>query len=475
MTASGLMNSSARPTPISTISMRAPPSGCWTTCNCFPCAPAKVRRASRSSMRPSRGSARRRASSPPNWNARNRLPSRSRNRDPKGALLLLEQERKKIEEAGLAPQYRDALLRNCDRNVADIQQFIAKNGPRLELAERNNSIRQEIDRERQEKLNRQQKIATLVNEYNHLMDEQRWPEAEVVAKQAAELDPKNPVVEQLLRQSRFANAYRNSMRIKDEKEKGFNDAMTSVDETDIPFDDRNPIRFPDPKDWKKITGSRSRLARERQRRRNEQEMEIEKKLKTPVSVSFKAVPLNQVMDRLAKYADVNVHLDPQGLEQEGVSSDTPITIDLRHEIMLKSALNLILRAAALGLRGQGRGVEDHQRAGEGRPGLHGHLQRGRPGDPDPELRRRPEHGTGGGLPGRHGQRHRRHNSAGSMSTPMAVVASNRDSKQIGHDQSGRAGAVARRHRGQRTASSQNAGFWRPRRSWAAARRPISTA
>ena len=110
----------------------------------------------------------------------------------------MEQERKKIEEAGLAPQYRDALLRNCDRNLADIQQFIAKNGPRLELAERNNHIRQEIDRERQEKLDRQQKIATLVDEYNRLMDQQRWPEAEVVAKQAAELDPKNPVVVQLL-------------------------------------------------------------------------------------------------------------------------------------------------------------------------------------------------------------------------------------------------------------------------------------
>ena len=43
-----------------------------------------------------------------------------------------------------------------------------------------------------------------------------------------------------------------------------------------------------------------------------------------------------------------MHLDPQGLEQEGVSSDTPITIELRHEIMLKSALNLILEPLHLG-------------------------------------------------------------------------------------------------------------------------------
>ncbi len=37
-----------------------------------------------------------------------------------------------------------------------------------------------------------------------------------------------------------------------------------------------------------------------------------------------------------------MHLDPQGLAEEGVTTDTPVTIDLRSEIMLKSALNLIL-------------------------------------------------------------------------------------------------------------------------------------
>ena len=87
--------------------------------------------------------------------------------------------------------------------------------------ERNAHTRQEIEREKQEKLNRQQKIADLVDQYNHLMDEQRWAEAEVVAKQAAELDPRNPVVEQLLLRSRFVRMYKDSMDIKDQQEKMF--------------------------------------------------------------------------------------------------------------------------------------------------------------------------------------------------------------------------------------------------------------
>jgi general secretion pathway protein D len=40
---------------------------------------------------------------------------------------------------------------------------------------------------------------------------------------------------------------------------------------------------------------------------------------------------------------VNLYLDPQGLAEEGVTTDTPVTIDLRQEIMLRSALNLILQ------------------------------------------------------------------------------------------------------------------------------------
>ena len=41
-------------------------------------------------------------------------------------------------------------------------------------------------------------------------------------------------------------------------------------------------------------------------------------------------------------AGVNLYLDPQGLAEEGVTTETPVTINLQNEIMLKSALNLIL-------------------------------------------------------------------------------------------------------------------------------------
>ena len=262
-------------------------------------------------------------------------------KDPKNALALLQQERKNIEMAGLEPQYRDILLRNCDRNIAYAQEYIAKVGPSLELKEQNNAVREDMKRKLQDRMDRQQKIHDLVDEFNRLMDEQRFAEAEEVAKRAVELDPRNPLAEQILRMAKFTRYDRENRVTKDAQDEGFMAALHRVDESAIPFDDKDPYRFPDPKKWKDISGARAKLA-QRERRRNEEELLIEKKLKTPVSVSFKNTPLSKVMDQLARLSDVNLHLDPQGLAQEGVSSDTPITIEIRHEVMLKSALNLIL-------------------------------------------------------------------------------------------------------------------------------------
>ena len=98
----------------------------------------------------------------------------------------------------------------------------------------------------------------------------------------------------------------------------------------------------DGKNWGDFTKGRMKYAGGRPRPKTESEIEIEKKLRTPVSLQFTAAPLGQVMDYLAKLAEVNLYLDPTGLTEEGVTRDTPVTINLPSEIMLKNALHLIL-------------------------------------------------------------------------------------------------------------------------------------
>ena len=262
--------------------------------------------------------------------------------DPKKSLEILRQARESIEKSGLDTETRDRLLRSADRGISDAEQYIETNRPRIELDERNQSVKDEIDREQKVKVEVQEKLAYYVDDFNKLMDEQRWPEAEVVAKRAQELSPEEPVVQQLLYQVRFVRRLANSKQIQSDKENGFVEAMNSVDAAATAFDDRNPIQFASVEKWESLSKSKFRQKVEGRSRRSEKEIEIEKSLKTPVSLKFQDAPLSEVMDHLKTLAGVNIYTDPQGLAAEGITTDTPVSIDLTSPISLKSALNLIL-------------------------------------------------------------------------------------------------------------------------------------
>ena len=266
-----------------------------------------------------------------------------READPAGALALLEEARGKVVSSGLDSTYRDQLLRRVDRAIRETNQYIEQNRPQIELANRNSRTHEEVDRRQRIKVEVGEKLALLVDEFNTLIDEQRYEEAQVVAKRAAQLDPENPVVGQVLLQAKFVRNLMNAKAIENAAEEGFVNAMGEVDRAKIPFaGDKNPMVFPDAKVWSDLSQSREKLLAKSGRQRSEQDIEIEKKLRTPVSLRFTNAPLSKVLENLAKLAEVNLHLDPQGLAEEGVTSDTPVTIELRNEIMFKSALNLIL-------------------------------------------------------------------------------------------------------------------------------------
>jgi hypothetical protein len=67
-----------------------------------------------------------------------------------------------------------------------------------------------------------------------------------------------------------------------------------------------------------------------------------KKLSAPNLPNYEDVPLGKAILDIAKKADVKITIDPKALEEEGITEETPITLRTKHEIMLKSTLNLIL-------------------------------------------------------------------------------------------------------------------------------------
>lgn len=277
-----------------------------------------------------------------------RTAQRLRETDPKGAVTGLEQIRAKVESAALDQASKELLLRRIDRELMETRKFAQDNRSRIDLEEQNRKVKQEVDREQQTKLDIQNKLAQKVDEFNTMMHDRRFAEAEVVAKQAMELDPQNPLAQQLVTQAKMIRHFASAMDLKEQKEEAVLTALDNVEKSSLPFDDSKPMVYPDAKQWQDFTQKRAKYAKEQGRKMSERELEIQQKLKTPVSVQFESTALAKVIDHLGQLAGVNFYLDPQGLAEQGVSTDTPVSIDLRHEIKLESALNLILQPLHLG-------------------------------------------------------------------------------------------------------------------------------
>ena len=89
----------------------------------------------------------------------------------------------------LEPATRDQLLRDWIARSPIPEHYIDQNRSRIDLDQKNQVTRDDIKHDSDVKLQTQQKLAELVDQYNRLIQDQRFEEAEVVAKRAQELAP----------------------------------------------------------------------------------------------------------------------------------------------------------------------------------------------------------------------------------------------------------------------------------------------
>jgi general secretion pathway protein D len=267
-------------------------------------------------------------------------------KSPAEALALLDATATALDGQAIAAEKKDQLLRRIERARREIEETTGKRRAELALEARNEQIEAEIGRERAAKVEVDQRIALLVEEYNSLVDQHRYPEAEAVAKKAGELAPDNLVVRQLLAQSRVIRRIDTQRTIEGSQQSGFLDVVEDVEKSAAPF--AGPIEFPTTRDWKDLTKNRAQLQAEGRSQATPAELEIHRKLEMKVKPDYRNKPLAVVLDGLAKQAGVGIHLDMVGFEQEAVRSDTPVTLALDQPISLKSALKLLLEPLHLG-------------------------------------------------------------------------------------------------------------------------------
>ncbi|HVT29019.1 MAG TPA: hypothetical protein VHE81_13470 [Lacipirellulaceae bacterium] len=267
---------------------------------------------------------------------------RLREKDSERSLAALHEAQQIVNDSKLPESQKHELLSRIDKTLHDTQEYIKAHGAQIELDKQNQAVLNSVDRDRELKVKLQQKIADQVNEYNSLNHEQRYAESEIVARRLHELAPDDPVVAQVWQESKFLRRERMNDELQDKREDSFWRQLNAVEESAVNpvADNGHEIQY-DQKHWSDFVSKR-KGSKDRVEHHSERELEIERRLQTPVLLRYDNTPLSEVMNSLSQLANVNIHLDPRGLSQEGVNSDTPVTINLSKEISLKSALNLIL-------------------------------------------------------------------------------------------------------------------------------------
>lgn len=266
-----------------------------------------------------------------------------RNTNPEGALALLKETGLVIEKSDLDQSMKTQLKRRVDLSIVETERFIRDNGADIDLDRANQAVLEDIDRAREVKRQVQVRLAELVDKYNTLRNEQRYGEMEIIAKRAYDMAPEEPVAQQIWENAKFIRRTMLNREIAQLKEGEVYNTLSQIqrDAADGLKGINTPYSFGDADQWNKLVKNR-RGSSDQSSRQTVRELEIRQQLRTPILPNYDNMPLTEVVQSLSDLTGVNIYLDPRGLGQEGVRTDTPVNLDLGQEISLESALSLIL-------------------------------------------------------------------------------------------------------------------------------------
>ena len=261
---------------------------------------------------------------------------------PLEAVEKLERVLSRIEASGVDDAAKRSMAALVNRALAEQNRYVEANRAEIDLQVRNEAVKSDMAIEQVRSGRIEEEVTNLVEEFNQLIEQRRFPEAEVVAKQVAELKPDSTIAQSMLMQSRMKTRLLMNQEVRDQLEDSFVKSMLDVERSAITANPNLPLEFGDAREWEDLSNRRlsgdggdSRLsARER---------EIKQKLSTQeVEINYRDRPLSEVIQELSAVTNINIVLDRRALSAIRVESSTPITLQLNNRVFLKSALNIML-------------------------------------------------------------------------------------------------------------------------------------
>ena len=357
---------------------------------------------------------------------------------PLDALDELERLRRRVDGAEVDEQAKRSISMMVDRSIAEQKKYIEANRAKIDLDLQNDAVRAEIATEQARESRIDEEVSALVNSFNDLIQERRFQEAEVIAKQVQELKPDDPIAVSMFHTSRMGTRLLMDEEVRDAKELMFIDSLIDVDRSAIAINPNMPMTLPEAQDWEALSRRRLRSLNDGDSRLSAAEQVIQQKLMSEVNVKYTNRSLSEVLNELSAVTGVPVVIDERALSAVRVTTETPVTLELPEQHQAQECLELDPQQDGIDLRDRKRRAFDYQHGSETQQGLSEDLSRDRPGHSDSQLhqqlRRRSgrcpscclpdvqsagRRASGAGIDDRPGNRHGQELDAGSHESQRA--------------------------------------------------------
>ena len=263
------------------------------------------------------------------------------------AMDMLKEHIRTVEASGFEPDKIALLKKQPESRLATF--VMLKNNTDFTTAQ-NSDHKAYMDKKSREFLaeeTKKKQIADLMNQYHTLYKEHKYQEAELCAIKAQELDPDNYVVGAAVQTAHMAKAHAEYSQISHDKEEMFRRGLNDAEKPGPAVNLDNPLAVDAKLTARNFGRGKSDTVINLNGGRSEREREIYRRLDSQVTgFDYRDTPLQQVLDDLAGWSNINIVPDVPALKDANISMAQAITMKLEGA-SLKSALNLLLHQAHL--------------------------------------------------------------------------------------------------------------------------------
>ncbi len=269
--------------------------------------------------------------------------------DPDKAIAIYEQTMKAVKASGLSPN----LMRPMVRRLEVALELAKKDKVSFENKMQNKQERAEIEVKRLRILEadkaKKARLKEFMEKAQSAYAEGKYAECEAYAKRAVEVDPNELAATMLVFKARTERHYKQDLEIRSAKDEGAATAFQEVDLASVadPEVQINSIKYA--KNFKDLTRDRLKMNARLEVKKDPKVLAIESKLKDPITLNVDKQPLSEAITFLQNYTGLNVVLDPKALNDEGLTSSSPVSLTVNN-VQLKTALKLLLRPLGLTYR-----------------------------------------------------------------------------------------------------------------------------